>query len=50
MPERILVLEQGRLIDEGTHSELVRKGGRYAELAKLQFRTEDRDTVPEVAE
>ena len=37
---RILVLEKGRLIDEGTHDELVRKGGRYAELAKLQFRNE----------
>lgn len=36
--DRILVLEKGRLIDEGTHDQLVRKGGRYAELAKLQFR------------
>ncbi len=36
--DRILVLERGNLIDEGTHEELVRKGGRYAELAKLQFR------------
>ena len=39
--DRILVLEKGRLIDEGTHDELVAKGGKYAELAKLQFR----DTV-----
>jgi ATP-binding cassette, subfamily B, bacterial len=38
--DRILVLEKGRLIDEGTHDELVRKGGRYAQLAKLQFRDE----------
>jgi len=38
--DRILVLERGRLIDEGTHDELVRKGGRYAELARLQFRLE----------
>ena len=37
---RILVLEKGRLIDSGTHDELVKKGGKYAELAKLQFRTE----------
>lgn len=34
----ILVLDGGRIIDQGTHEELVAKGGRYAELAKLQFR------------
>lgn len=39
--DRILVLEKGRLIDEGTHGELVAKGGRYAELAKLQFRADE---------
>ena len=38
--DRILVLDKGRLIDQGTHEELVRKGGRYAELARLQFRLE----------
>jgi ATP-binding cassette subfamily B protein len=38
--DRILVLDHGRLIDEGTHEQLVRKGGRYAELAKLQFRSD----------
>lgn len=36
--DRILVIESGRLIDEGTHDELVAKDGRYAELASLQFR------------
>ena len=35
---RILVLDAGRIIDQGTHDELIAKGGRYAELAKLQFR------------
>lgn len=35
---RILVLDGGALIDEGTHDALIKKGGRYAELAQLQFR------------
>jgi len=38
--DRILVLEKGQIIGQGTHNELVRKGGKYAELAKLQFRDE----------
>lgn len=36
---RILVLDNGRLIEEGTHQTLVAKGGLYARLAKLQFET-----------
>ena len=39
--DRILVLDKGTLIDQGTHDQLVKKGGRYAELAKLQFRLND---------
>jgi ATP-binding cassette subfamily B protein len=34
---RILVLDNGRLIEEGTHQTLVAKDGLYARLAKLQF-------------
>jgi ATP-binding cassette subfamily B protein len=35
--DRIIVLDGGRVIDEGTHAELTAKGGRYAEVARLQF-------------
>ncbi|QUJ77003.1 ATP-binding cassette domain-containing protein [Sulfitobacter albidus] len=35
--DRIVVLEAGRIVDEGTHDALVAKGGLYARLARLQF-------------
>lgn len=35
--DRILVMEGGRIVDEGSHNELVAKGGLYARLAALQF-------------
>jgi ATP-binding cassette, subfamily B, beta-glucan exporter len=34
---RILVFDQGRVLETGTFEELVAKGGRFAELAKAQF-------------
>ncbi len=37
--DRILVMDGGRIVEEGTHRSLVRKGGVYAGLAKLQFET-----------
>ena len=35
--DRILVFDQGRLVEEGTHRELVARNGLYARLASLQF-------------
>jgi ATP-binding cassette subfamily B protein len=35
----IWVLDHGKLVEQGTHTELVNKGGLYASLAALQFQT-----------
>jgi ATP-binding cassette subfamily B protein len=36
----IIVLDDGQVAEQGTHSDLVAKGGLYAHLAKLQFETQ----------
>ena len=35
--DRIVVLDEGRVVDQGRHDELVARGGLYARLASLQF-------------
>jgi ATP-binding cassette subfamily B protein len=37
--DRILVIEAGRLVEEGTHASLMAAGGLYSRLARLQFET-----------
>ena len=36
MVDRILVLEHGRLVEEGTHQQLMKQDGVYAEMFKTQ--------------
>ena len=41
--DRILVMDEGRVVEEGTHESLVRAGGLYARLARLQFEAGNAD-------
>jgi subfamily B ATP-binding cassette protein MsbA len=36
--DQVLVLDQGRLVEQGTHAELLARGGLYAHLHRMQFR------------
>jgi ATP-binding cassette, subfamily B, bacterial len=43
--DRILVVEDGRIVESGTHAELLALGGRYADLYRTQFAAGERPTV-----
>ena len=42
--DQIIVMHQGRVVESGTHDELVRLGGRYTELLKMQESSDDAET------
>jgi subfamily B ATP-binding cassette protein MsbA len=39
--DRLVVLDRGRVVEEGTHAALLRQGGIYARLFQMQFRDDD---------
>lgn len=45
--DRILVFHKGRIVERGTHAELLREGGVYARLHRLQFAESSSEPLPE---
>ena len=39
--DKIMVLEKGKLVEQGTHDELMEKDGLYAHLYKIQYRSKE---------
>ena len=43
--DKIVVLEEGRVLETGTHDQLLKKGGRYQEMVMLQMRNQKVNTI-----
>ena len=39
--DRLVVLDRGQIVEEGTHAELLRRGGVYARLFQMQWRHDE---------
>ena len=48
--DRIIVLEEGDILEEGTHSSLMEKGGQYADLYSTYFRHQSLEYIEQVRE
>ncbi|OAB26578.1 hypothetical protein PMSD_25710 [Paenibacillus macquariensis subsp. defensor] len=46
---RIIVLDQGRIIEEGSHEKLLERNGLYAELYNIQFRSSEDEIIDKVS-
>jgi ABC-type multidrug transport system fused ATPase/permease subunit len=48
--DRIVVLKDGRVVEEGSHAELLAHGGEYTQLYDLQYREQERRNEDILAE